>query len=175
MVRKDLKGGNKGTSIKGGYFCQTPIAVNSITCMLNIKHLQSALLDRGQMTQRFAKLSSEWSFSGVCLSFSKVFLGLVTPRLCRDRMKTRFSFMLVQKWPRLFSVVIMDSLETPKIDSSNAFVKRKLIWVWFGFWFWSQTLQTLHCTCSCWALQFSLWCVSWVWFLRRPISKGDGS
>lgn len=127
------------------------------------------------MAQRFAKLSSEWSFSGVWLSFSKVFPGLVTPWLCRAWMKTCFSSMLVQKWPWLFSVVIKDSLEIPKIDASYAFVKRKLIGVYFGFWFWSQTLQRLRCKCSCWALQFSLWCVRWVRLLRRPISKGDGS
>lgn len=119
------------------------------------------------MAQRFAKLSSEWSFSGVWLSFSKVFPGLVTPRLCRAWMKTHFSSMLFQKWPWLFSVVIKDSLEIPKIDASYAFVKRKLIGVYLA-----SDSGVRHCR-GCVANAVVGHCSSLCDVLRESGSSGD--
>lgn len=61
MVGKYLTEVNKEISIKGGCFYQNPKII-ALLARVVLNLCLSALLDRGQMAQHFAKQSSKWSF-----------------------------------------------------------------------------------------------------------------
>lgn len=94
MVRKHLKGVNKEISIKGGFFLfyfftKSPLQSIALLARLVLNMCLSALLDRGQVAQHFAKQSCKWSFlrSG-CPSARP---SLVSPWLSRYVRQAYFS------------------------------------------------------------------------------------